>query len=329
MSYTFDPSGTLPANKIVNELHTISGVDGISVNYVIPEFSPFFYDSLVIIDPTTSNELVPDVDYFPIYDYEVASSRINRRIVGGIAYTDPSRTGTYKFGYRTLGTEEFNVRADVVREALDLLENLNNIPLESIADVPEVFPLEKHVQPLSSVEGINAILNAFAELKTAFENRNVKIRMQDIVDFNSEFITPIVTHLATMAGKIEDIAVNRAITGYARSNAGTIENYNNPTPDAWIDSSLIVNVTVTANYLIDYTPFFAATWAGNAGSVDFRWVVNGVALSNAMARKTLVHLTSGDEVKIQFRVRDEIATAVQLSSENRSTDLIMILSYRG
>ena len=41
MPYDFDPTGSSPANLIVDELHTITEINDNTYNIMMPEFSPF------------------------------------------------------------------------------------------------------------------------------------------------------------------------------------------------------------------------------------------------------------------------------------------------
>ena len=46
MPYDFDPTGSLPANLVVDELHTITEINVNTYNIIIPEFAPFYTNNL-------------------------------------------------------------------------------------------------------------------------------------------------------------------------------------------------------------------------------------------------------------------------------------------
>ena len=100
MPYDFDPTGSLPANLIVDELHTLTEVNANTYNIIIPEFAPFYTNNLSIIYNDGVNgdvTLQENVHYVLCLLYIAASRSIGAMIYGGVTFLSDLPSGTIKF----------------------------------------------------------------------------------------------------------------------------------------------------------------------------------------------------------------------------------------
>ena len=74
MPYDFDPTGSLPANLVVDELHTITEINANTYNIIIPEFAPFYTNNLSVVYNDGINGVVMQAALMspsvPVYDFD-------------------------------------------------------------------------------------------------------------------------------------------------------------------------------------------------------------------------------------------------------------------
>jgi hypothetical protein len=108
-TYSFDGSGTLAANLVQDELHTLTVINFRDYHYVIPNFAPFFAESLVVqfrddpIEPYAN--LIEGIDYYPALQYIGATRATGKPIYGALSFNNLSLTGELKITYQTVGGE--------------------------------------------------------------------------------------------------------------------------------------------------------------------------------------------------------------------------------
>ena len=72
-TYDLDITGRNPANLIKGERHTITRENRPQQNVIVPAHTPFFRQSLVVVDEDTGITLLEGVDY--TCEWEVRTSR--------------------------------------------------------------------------------------------------------------------------------------------------------------------------------------------------------------------------------------------------------------
>ena len=106
--YAFDPEGTLSANRIEGEQHTITPRNGIDFNYIIPRYAPFFQKDFKVYTLTqqgTKKYLVEGVDFNYGYRFLGAIKNTGLAVYGAIRFVNRQYAGDIYLEYRTLGGE--------------------------------------------------------------------------------------------------------------------------------------------------------------------------------------------------------------------------------
>jgi len=318
--FTFDPVGNLNNNRIQNELHTVSVINGADHNYLVPEFAPFYDESVVLVDETTGLSLKEDVDYFFAYNFVEASEKVGKPISGAIVFVDPNRTGNYRLNYQTLGGEYIDDTTRAIQDGIDALVNINNVNWEDLVNVPAVFPPTPHTHRLSSVVGLNDILAKFTELEAAIRSPDRHIMLEDIIDLNTGLLDPIEANFSDIAVSIQNLTANMS----PQINETTVDP-NTPiltavAPGQWVQITPDITVTIAGTYYV--------LFGGNASAVDtsgasvatrFRFVVNGTRISKSYIAGTTVGLSEGDTVALEIRHESSLnADITVLDNENNS-----------
>lgn len=328
MAYSFDPLGTNPANRVPNEEHTVTLTNGTNVFYYFLDAAPFFEEGLAIVDPTTGDTLTPGVDYVLGHKYALASSQLRKDVYGSIAFTDPTRQGTYKHTYQALGDPFINTGNAVIVAGLSTLESLQSVLWEDLADVPSELPPGPHNLPTADIEGYTSLLAQFPLLIEALQKQSREFSLDDIADLDPTLVTPLLSALADISATIQAGALF-ANTAYAYFSTATLMESVVPSPQlgVWTDTDCTITIPVTGTWEAELNVNPKVVWVGTSGIVDMRWVLNGQVVSEAYSKKFVKGFTVGDVIKVQIRVSVEPASEINLkSSVHESTVLFKKLT---
>lgn len=167
-TYPFDPTGTAITNKIVGELQTLSPGADTDFFFIIPNASPFFRESLNIVDNTTGIPLVEGVDYLCSHKFLAASRSIGSDIYGSITILNKQRAGVIRLtSYQTLGGA-WTLNATQIATLLAVTEyNPLITTWDQIQDLPYQFPPINHDFSLDDLKGFDTLVDAVYGLALA------------------------------------------------------------------------------------------------------------------------------------------------------------------
>lgn len=172
--YQFDPTGTLPANRITGEQHIITAASAGNYHYVVPTFSPFFSDGCIVSYRDIDNNvriLVEGIDFHFGYQFIAASRSCAKPIYGGISFLNLQLAGVVTLVYRTVGGN-WTLDSTAINEILsDTLRNPRVVSWEQIANVPTLFPVVDHEWNLQDLVGMSDVQNAIDGVATTIANR--------------------------------------------------------------------------------------------------------------------------------------------------------------
>ena len=150
-----DYKGTAPTNRVRGEQHILNKTDAQSHRVIIPKLAPFFNNQgttdirfkMNIVDPQTGvkTDLIEGVHYYPVFYFITASKATMRPLFGGVEFLDDSLEGTVTIEfYQSLGGI-WTITASQIADILaDLKYNPRRTSWDSIADLPERFPVVDH-----------------------------------------------------------------------------------------------------------------------------------------------------------------------------------------
>lgn len=158
--YEYDPTGILAANRIPDEPHTITPVNGSRYYVLMPRFAPFFRQNLRVYHAGSSRPLDEGVHYDLGFHYKAASLETQQPVYGCIVITDTTLAGVFKVTYQTLGGEF--VLDDV--EIDTILANIKNDPrtvkFDDIIGRPITFPPSDHLHHSDDLVGMEDVEKA-------------------------------------------------------------------------------------------------------------------------------------------------------------------------
>lgn len=176
MSYTYalDTTGVLLANKITGEQQILTAPNHRNYHFIVPQFAPYFADSLSIVYKDLDNNtrtLVEGIDYHPSFQYIGASRACAKAIYGGITFLNLQLTGVVTLVYQTLGGE-WTLDASAIAEILsDTLRNPRTTTWEQVAAVPTVFPPVDHEWNLDDLVGMSEVNDQVEAIALAIANK--------------------------------------------------------------------------------------------------------------------------------------------------------------
>lgn len=174
--YQFDPTGTLPANRITGEQHIITAASAGNYHYVVPTYAPFFSDGCTVSYRDIDNNiriLVEGIDFHFGYQFIAASRSCAKPIYGGISFLNMELAGVVTLVYQTVGGT-WTLDPVQINEILsDTLRNPRVVSWEQIANVPTLFPVVDHEWNLQDLVGMSDVKDAIDNVSTAIANKPV------------------------------------------------------------------------------------------------------------------------------------------------------------
>lgn len=169
-TYDFDPTGTLLANKIVDEQHILSiPIDDADYHFIIPHAAPFFAESVVVKLYPSGTVLTRGVDYDFSHYFLEASRATSKELYSSITIYDRTISGTLAITYQTLGGE-WAIDATQIAELLTkVVTNPRITTWEQLFQMPYQFPVIDHQWHLDDMVGASEMVTAIDSITTAVD----------------------------------------------------------------------------------------------------------------------------------------------------------------
>lgn len=327
--FPFDPIGNFTSNRILNEPHTITEINGADHAYFIPRNAPFYNDSMHVVDTTNSQSLVLGQDYFFVYPFEDASLKTGMAVSGGIGFYDTNRNGTYLLSYQTLGGEYVDEETQAIEDGLETLDKLMYPDWSTLVNVPAVFPPTPHTLRLDHVAGVAGVIAQLDAIAAAVASPERRIMLEDIVDLDTQYINPLFENLTGIKEAIHSLETSRNYY-YREATTGNMPKVLAGVPaNTWVDTELTLRVDNAGNYLL--------TVAGNPHVVDSegariygpqvetRFVVDNAYISQSALSSTILGLNQDQVLKLQLRVvNTQTPHSVNIASRDVSCGLAIV-----
>jgi hypothetical protein len=187
--YEFDPFATNSDNFITGEEHQLTTINSRSYAFIVPEYAPFFVDGFKLHhrDPHGNiTELNPDVDYSLAAYYVGGSRGVGKNMYGAVTLKRADMSGTILVDYHTLGGKWVADNNHVVGILGLKLYNPRTVTWDQLTNVQETFPPLAHTQELSSLLGLESLVEGIGGITNAILNRAAESpRRIEIVHYNT------------------------------------------------------------------------------------------------------------------------------------------------
>ncbi len=219
----FDPTGTLPANLVSNERHTITAANGRDFHFIVPIFGPFFgYPGAlsIVFTPLVGppRTLVEGIDYVKAFQFIGASRGCSKPVYGGISFLNNQLAGEMRIGYRSIGGN-WTISLAAIQEILsNTLTNPRVTAWEQVIDSPATFPVIDHEWNLVDLVGASEIVAEIHNVSLAIANRPAPIIQLGLQEHINDFNNP---HQVTKAQVGLSLVSNFRVATSAETIAGT------------------------------------------------------------------------------------------------------------
>ena len=145
--YIFDPTMSNAANVVQNEQHVITSVNFRDYHYIIPDFAPFFAESLSIkmqYPNGTTRPMIEGKDYYLGFQFMDASATTNHPTYGAIEFLDTDTEGVLTITYHTVGGKWTLTPQRILEILANNQRNPRITSWEQVENPPERFPPIDH-----------------------------------------------------------------------------------------------------------------------------------------------------------------------------------------
>lgn len=170
--YQYDPLGTYPPNKIVNEVHVVVAPTSMEeANFIVPDAAPFFEIGLIVkTGPAPSDPVLAEgTDYILTHRFVEASQSLNRQVYGSITFLNNSYSGTVYLTYQTLGGTYTLPDYSIVENLTRSLYSIRVVTWTQVVPMVAAFPPLPHPHHSSDLTGMADVVDILALIKNAIQ----------------------------------------------------------------------------------------------------------------------------------------------------------------
>lgn len=188
--YPLDTTGQSLANRITDEIHTVSPVNFRDYHCIVPDFAPYYADSIQVHFRVNSSSpwltMNEGQDYYNGFQFVGASKQTALSVYGAVVFNDLSLNGEVRISYNTVGGE-WTLDQDKLTEILvDLIYNPRTTSWEQVSGAPAHFPPAAHAWQLDDLVGMSEVVDALEAIEDAILNRDVDNDfLTHLADFNN------------------------------------------------------------------------------------------------------------------------------------------------
>lgn len=237
-AYPFDPTGLASSNLVQNEQHTTTNINSQNYFYIVPKFSPFFADGLVVtytnLETHETRTLDRVIDYDLAFLFYGATHSIGKVLYGALSIYNLDADGVINITYQTLGGEWCVDQEYVLEKLAEHNYNPRTINWDQLTNVQETFPPISHDLSAEYIYDSGALMNALKGIEDKIAGRiTPEESFTKILQIN-ERISVIESTINTINDTISSIAtglqqhINRVDnphrTSKTQTSLGNVEN---------------------------------------------------------------------------------------------------------
>ena len=204
-TYAFDPTGELPANRIV-ERHILSPTNRGEYHFIVPRKAPF-YPTSVTVRRIDGNELLvfgKDYVFGGLYPEIIKSTKDNRPVRCTIIFSDPEIRGDFEITYQTIGGDSTVSTEDLIVALKNRINNPIIVRWSEVIDRPIKYPPEYHEHHPNDLEDYGDFVGALDKLHLAL---SMHLNQNDTPDIQQLLVGMINQnhYIATLSAKVDKL----------------------------------------------------------------------------------------------------------------------------
>lgn len=286
--YELDESGTLPANKVIDEFHEIGATRG---RIFVADYGPFFGTTVSMIDGVTGKPITSQ-QYKLVHPYVEAQQRTGKGVYAAVQITDPEVSTKILLTCQYVGGE-FSYSHYALAEAVRALE-LDNRPIDfnDLLGLPSQWNPAPHTHNIYQTYAWEHLIWATNDVAEAIREGDTASRAL------------LVSQIALKLGEFQDI-IDNEIAELIRSMSPVL-------------------VTADINLEVGRRYIFMGNWLGTlpaSGLVDGAMITMAKKVTASPGIKSLSHeimTENGTDARegVSFDVPREIR-AIWIAASNR------------
>lgn len=186
--YALDTTGVNRDNLVTNEEHDLTA--NLPTRVVVPSYTPFYGESVVVVDAITQKPLDRGIDY-KLSDFLAdPSAHYGKEIYSVILIINPAVNNKVRINYQVLGGHYTNDSSALIKLYQLLLTDKRPIDFASIRNKPFAYnPVSEHSHLMEDMYGFTAIVSAIERLSNAIILSNVPA-FETLIDYiNTKFVS--------------------------------------------------------------------------------------------------------------------------------------------
>ena len=175
--YKLDPTGSLAANRVVDEQHIVTFRNHKDFHFIVPKFAPFFEKNMVVKFQETGTR-IPEVlvfnkDYYFTHHFHQGSLSVASPLYGSITLLRREMQGVITLEYNPLGGDWCVDEATIQRILADRIHNPRITYWDQVAELPYRFPVTNHDWNIKDMYGGKEIVRSILSIADELRNKAV------------------------------------------------------------------------------------------------------------------------------------------------------------
>lgn len=281
--YPLDPTGLDPNNAVANEIKTLNSRP---VRATVPQYSPFFTESLVVYDNTNNRLLTRGVDYQCVELLQEATARYGKEIASVILIINTDVGSEIRFSYQVLGgLHQFDVSGLINLYETVMLDN-RTVDWINVQQKPYEYPPTLHNHLVSDLYGFEFLVVALERIRNAIINSDIPTYEALIAWVKSKTL-----EVATNEEIINSVPANKIVTLEKLIYALDQYNFNSitVTPSAaLVRNNSKLTVKVSSTNLPDNTILYWAIEHIDTDAADFTTTANSFTMTGNAGKFNII-----------------------------------------
>lgn len=179
-----DITGVNPANKIVDEPHTLTS--NRPVKAITPNLGPFYGNSIVVKD-IDNNILTRGADYQLVELHQEATLKYGKEIFSVILIINPSISNQVKITYQALGGHYTYSDTAILNLYNTVMNDNRPVHWSNVLNKPDAYPPSIHRHLIEDVYGFEAVVDYLERIKRAITLGQTSVVLSIIDSLISNF----------------------------------------------------------------------------------------------------------------------------------------------
>lgn len=168
--YPLDPTGTNPDNRVHGEVHNLNARQ---IRAVVPQFGPFYAESMIVTDDTTNVLLVRGEDYQIVELLQEATVKFGKEISCLVLITNQAVSSVVRISYQVLGGLYQNDASAIINMYETYMMDNRTVDWLNVMNKPLQYPPALHNHLLQDLWGFEPVVVALERIRNAIQLSDV------------------------------------------------------------------------------------------------------------------------------------------------------------